>query len=701
MPAVEMEGNQETGDNWKNVKTIGKGTFGFVELWINEETLEELALKQIQVAQECKPNVVSMWKKEIEIMKKLDHRNIIRVRDTPAELKYLERMYPILAMEYCSLGNLRKDLSRSYCGFSEANVLHFTKDISAAVAYLHTKQIVHRDIKPENIVLKEIDNKVVYKLIDLGYAKDLNHGSVCKSFVGTLIYVAPELYRKEHYTHTADYWSLGTVIFEIITGYQPFLPTYSPVKWYEEVHKKKDDHISVQYMPDESIHFSSELPKCIKLCSPLKQSFEKWLKTMLLWDADARGNDSKEKSSKQWCFQQLEKILEAQILRIYHVTKNNLLCYMLEPDQRIDAIQNIISMEADVPSNEQIIIKGDGHLIDRQQFAKDFLSNNDEVSLFLLDKRNLNGKPDYSTHLKYPEQVQVILGNANNKLNNYEPKRLFAETLYFCKNLEEKSRRLIQSIAACRRSLANDHEQILSEKGHPCDIKPQIYLKADILSKRLQMNEKKFQSLNLKPPETYNDVINDWNKMISELEKIKSFVQPSEAKEEIDEFVSSNISTTSFNERYETLKNILEELNDLYTSMNFAEATVDTVQEDVKDLVENCITEWEALFEECHSYRISLNSSWVSFLKTTRQLQEKNKRIESLREEEISYFWKLIEAVAPKDEQQSMRSPVQECTPSFSSTTNSLELINDNKLLHNDFEMLVADFPDFPDLSLN
>ncbi|CAI9722865.1 inhibitor of nuclear factor kappa-B kinase subunit alpha-like [Octopus vulgaris] len=637
MPAVEMEGNQETGDNWKNMKTIGKGTFGFVELWINEETLEELALKQIQVAQECKPNVMSMWKKEIEIMKKLDHRNIIRVRDTPAELKYLERMYPILAMEYCSLGNLRKDLSRSYCGFSEANVLHFTKDISAAVAYLHTKQIVHRDIKPENIVLKEIDNKVVYKLIDLGYAKDLNHGSVCKSFVGTLIYVAPELYRKEHYTHTADYWSLGTVIFEIITGYQPFLPTYSPVKWYEEVHKKKDDHISVQYMPDRSIHFSSELPKCIKLCSPLKQSFEKWLKTMLLWDADARGNDSKEKSSKQWCFQQLEKILEAQ----------------------------------------------------------------DEVSLFLLDKRNLNGKPDYSTHLKYPEQVQVILGNANNKLNNYEPKRLFAETLYFCKNLEEKSRRLIQSIAACRRSLANDHEQILSEKGHPCDIKPQIYLKADILSKRLQMNEKKFQSLNLKPPETYNDVINDWNKMISELEKIKSFVQPSEAKEEIDEFVSSNISTTSFNERYETLKNILEELNYLYTSMNFAEATVETVQEDVKDLVENCITEWEALFEECHSYRISLNSSWVSFLKTTRQLQEKNKRIESLREEEISYLWKLIEAVAPKDEQQSMRSPVQECTPSFSSTTNSLELINDNKLLHNAFEMLVADFPDFPDLSLN
>ncbi|XP_014769161.1 inhibitor of nuclear factor kappa-B kinase subunit beta [Octopus bimaculoides] len=697
MPAVEMEGNQETENSWKNVKTIGKGTFGFVELWVNEETLEELALKQIQIAQECKPNIVSMWKKEIEIMKKLDHRNIIRVRDTPAELKQLERVYPILAMEYCSLGNLRKDLSRSYCGFSEANVLHFTKDISAAVAYLHTQQIVHRDIKPENIVLKEIDNKVVYKLIDLGYAKDLNQGSVCKSFVGTLIYVAPELYRKEQYTHTADYWSLGTVIFEIITGYQPFLPTYSPVKWYEEVNKKKDDHISVQCMPDRSIHFSSELPKCIKLCSPLKQSFEKWLKTMLLWDADARGNDSKEKSSKQWCFQQLEKILESQILRIYHVTKNNLLCYMLEPDQRIDAIQNIISMEADVPSNEQIIIKGDGQIIDRRQFAKDFLSDNDEVSLFLLDKRNLNGKPDYNTHTKYPEQLQVILGNANNKLNNYEPKRLFAETLYFCKNLEEKSRRLIQSVAACRKSLAIDNKQFLSDKARPCDIKPQIYRKADIRSKSLQLNKRKFKSLKLKPPETYNDVIDGWSKMISELEEIKSFVRQSEATEEVD--FSSNKST-SFNERYETLKNIVEDLNELYTSMNFTEATVGTVQEDVKDLVENCIAEWEALFEECHSYRISLNSSWVSFFNTSKQLQEKNNRIESLREEEISYFWKLIEAVVPKDEQ-SMCSPIQECTPSFSSITNSLKLINDNKLLHDDFEMLVADFPAFPDLSFN
>lgn len=73
--------------------------------------------------------------------------------------------------------------------------------------------------------------QIVYKLIDLGYAKELDHSSVCTSFVGTLQYLAPELFLSKRYTCTVDYWSLGLVTHEIVTGVRPFLPNMTPVEW--------------------------------------------------------------------------------------------------------------------------------------------------------------------------------------------------------------------------------------------------------------------------------------------------------------------------------------------------------------------------------------------------------------------------------------------------------------------------------------
>jgi inhibitor of nuclear factor kappa-B kinase subunit beta len=71
----------------------------------------------------------------------------------------------------------------------------------------------------------------IFKLIDLGYAKDLSQQSLCKTLVGTLQYLAPELFQTDKYNCTVDYWSLGLVIHECITGVRPFLPGLPPMQW--------------------------------------------------------------------------------------------------------------------------------------------------------------------------------------------------------------------------------------------------------------------------------------------------------------------------------------------------------------------------------------------------------------------------------------------------------------------------------------
>ena len=67
--------------------------------------------------------------------------------------------------------------------------------------------------------------QISYKLIDVGYAKELGETSTSASLVGTLNYVAPELLWKEKYSCSVDYWSLGILFYELVTGTRPFLPT--------------------------------------------------------------------------------------------------------------------------------------------------------------------------------------------------------------------------------------------------------------------------------------------------------------------------------------------------------------------------------------------------------------------------------------------------------------------------------------------
>lgn len=215
------------------------------------------------------------------MMMKIECENIVKGIQLPDEFYALKINRPILAMEYCSGGDLRKTLNKpeNCCGLSEKEVRQILKQISSAIIYLHDLKIIHRDLKPENIVLKPLERgEILYKLIDLGYAKQLSETTSANSFVGTLEYLAPELFLGIKYTSAVDNWSFGILAFEIITGRRPFLPNHSLVQIIDQLKNKKSKEICTEIDSKGQMYFSEEILAINHISNKLKLDLESWLR---------------------------------------------------------------------------------------------------------------------------------------------------------------------------------------------------------------------------------------------------------------------------------------------------------------------------------------------------------------------------------------------------------------------------------------
>lgn len=508
-------------DGWVEERCLGSGGFGTVTLYENKITKEHVALKRCRL--ELNPRNRKRWQQEVDIMKRLDHPNLVSAREVPPPLDVRDDELPLLAMEFCSGGDLRKVLNspESCCGLKEKTVLRIASDIAAAVDFLHGHRIIHRDLKPENIVISHVNNKVVYKLIDLGYAKELDQGSLATTFVGTLKYLAPELLDKVQYTKTVDYWSFGTVLFECITGMRPFLPELSPVQWHHEIHKKGPDDICAFFDVKGEIQFSSVLPSPNSLCRQLQDKFVALLRLLLLWDPKARGGPVLE-NGKRKCFDVLEKIVNTVVIHVFSISTATVLSFEVFPSETIEDLQVKLYEVTGVDKEEQELLATSGQPVEPTTLVVDVCNKKDQVeddcTLFLLPTSNkpMSTRPIYAL----PPTVKGMVTEPKTLMSYEELKRAFAQGVSFCQEQRKINQLLIEGFRAMLISLLHSNAKVGQSKGDLLSELSKLEAKVDFFNASLQKDVECYtENINL----FKNDkILRGWKKAQKKVESFQN-----------------------------------------------------------------------------------------------------------------------------------------------------------------------------------
>ena len=222
-------------DDFTLGKRIGQGSFGEVYLTTRKGYDKLYATKKISKQKIEVPSIKKHFLDEIEILKTLNHKNIIKLET----IRQSQNNFYIIC-EYYNGGGLYDCLKqykiRYGRPFPENIVQHFMRQIIDALVYLHQRKIIHRDLKLENLLInyesEEDKNnfnllKAEVKIIDFGFATKLNGANLRYSILGSPINMDPILLTKLNnqnisyligYDEKADIWSLGTVCYEMVTG---------------------------------------------------------------------------------------------------------------------------------------------------------------------------------------------------------------------------------------------------------------------------------------------------------------------------------------------------------------------------------------------------------------------------------------------------------------------------------------------------
>ncbi|XP_059682852.1 cGMP-dependent protein kinase 2 [Gavia stellata] len=199
--------------NLEVVTTLGVGGFGRVELVKVKNENMAFAMKCIKKKHVVDTKQQEHIYSEKKILEQICSPFIVKLYRTFKDAKYV-----YMLLEAC-LGGELWSLLRDRGSFDEATTKFCVGCVTEAFDYLHHIGIIYRDLKPENLIL---DAEGYIKLVDFGFAKKIGSGQKTWTFCGTPEYVAPEVILSKGHDFSVDFWSLGILVYELLTGSPPF-----------------------------------------------------------------------------------------------------------------------------------------------------------------------------------------------------------------------------------------------------------------------------------------------------------------------------------------------------------------------------------------------------------------------------------------------------------------------------------------------
>ena len=196
-------------------KVLGSGASG--QVYIGERNGMKYAVKRISKAKIKYADEAIL---EAKISLSLRHPNIIKYYEIFEDLKFITYI-----MDLGDGGDLFDFITGCPTGHLPSDIaIDLLIQMFDVIAYLHSVGIMHRDLKPENFMISiNASNKPILKLIDFGLATYIPQGdNKVRQFVGTPEYAAPEICSKSGYREKVDEWALGVIMFNMLTGFEPF-----------------------------------------------------------------------------------------------------------------------------------------------------------------------------------------------------------------------------------------------------------------------------------------------------------------------------------------------------------------------------------------------------------------------------------------------------------------------------------------------
>jgi Ca2+-binding EF-hand superfamily protein len=235
---------------------LGEGKFGMVKLGIHKNSGEKVAIKIIK-KDSMTVSDMELVRSEIDIMKLCKHPNVVRLLDHFENSEYI-----FIVMEYLAGGDLSNFFNEKNFDFDEPTAANVISQICSGIKYIHQFGIVHRDLKPENIMLTTSDGKGSFKVMDFGLSKILGPlEKACDGF-GTLSFVAPEVLIRQPYNKQIDIWSIGVILYYMLSGILPF----DDESDNEEIIAKRTVFVELQFPPKKFKGRSKEVLDFITKC---------------------------------------------------------------------------------------------------------------------------------------------------------------------------------------------------------------------------------------------------------------------------------------------------------------------------------------------------------------------------------------------------------------------------------------------------